>query len=107
MQCLKVGLGTPKELVVGSTMEAGFPIITKGLSKLLPKSNNILPNRNIKDLEEAKKFAEKFGYNFPKDIKRISRSDKLTDMTIRGLMSRHNTFVRGVSTNFKQIENKP
>ena len=61
---------------------------------------------NLADLQAAKKFAKQYGYDLPKDLERVAKSDVLTDRTIRGLMNRHNTFVRGVSTNWDVIEDK-
>lgn len=61
---------------------------------------------NLKDLQAAKKFAKKYGYELPSDLERVAQSDELTNRTIRGLMNRHNTFARGVSTNWKEIAKK-
>jgi hypothetical protein len=92
---------------------AGAGIASKA-SKYLPKlfkssktaSNVLSSTKNLDNLTEATKFAEKYGYELPKDLNRISQSDMLTDRTIRGLMNRHNTFVRGVSTNWDEIGRK-
>jgi len=61
-------------------------------------------SRNLADLQAAKKFAKQYGYELPKNLKRVAESDVLTDRTIRGLMNRHNTVVRGVSTNWDEIQ---
>jgi len=63
-------------------------------------------NKNLEDLNFAKDFAKKYGYNLPSNIERIASSNELTNRTIRGMMNRHNTFVRGVSTNWKFLEEK-
>jgi hypothetical protein len=59
--------------------------------------------RNLADLQKAQKFAQQYGYELPANLERISQSNMLTDRTIRGMMDRHNTFVRGVSTNWDEI----
>ena len=61
--------------------------------------------RNLEDLQYAK---QKFGskYKIPDDIERIAKSDELTNRTIRGLVNRDNTFVRGVSTNWNELEKR-
>jgi hypothetical protein len=61
------------------------------------------PLKNTEDLLYAKKWAEKYGYELPKNLERVAKSDILTDRTIRGVMNRHNTFVRGVSTNWDEL----
>ena len=87
------------------------------LPKELPGSSNassigkeVLERReflqNSIDLQEAKKFAQQYGYELPKNLERISQSNELTNRTIRGMMDRHNTFVRGVSTNWDEIAKK-
>jgi len=78
------------------------------LSKLRSKPTSISfsaddVGRNLIDLQEAKKFAQQYGYELPANLERISQSNMLTDRTIRGMMDRHNTFVRGVSTNWDEI----
>jgi hypothetical protein len=57
----------------------------------------------FKDLQNLQHWAKQYGYKIP-DIQRIAQSDKLTDMTFRGIMGRHNTFVRGVSTNWPKVK---
>ena len=79
--------------------------------KQLPDSPNIVSavddvGKNLTDLQEAQKFAQQYGYELPKNLERIAQSDMLTDRTIRGMMDRHNTFVRGVSTNWDEIAKK-
>lgn len=63
-------------------------------------------SKNLEDLNAAKEFANKYGYQLPENLERISQSNELTDRTIRGLMDRHNTFVRGVSTNWEEISKR-
>ena len=58
----------------------------------------------FKDLQNLQHFAKSYGYQMPSNIQRIAQSDKLTDMTFRGLMGRHNTFIRGVSTNWPKLK---
>ena len=59
--------------------------------------------RRFKDLQNLQHWAKQYGYNIP-DIQRVAKSDMLTDMTFRGLLNRHNTFVRGVSTNWPKVK---
>jgi hypothetical protein len=68
--------------------------------------NVVNTSRNLEDLKYAKDFAKQYGYDLPENLERISQSDELTNRTIRGMMDRHNTFVRGVSTNWKFLEQK-
>lgn len=76
--------------------------ISKGLFRGLPSFVDDV-GRNLADLQEAQKFAQQYGYELPANLERISQSNMLTDRTIRGMMDRHNTFVRGVSTNWDEI----
>jgi LysM repeat protein len=59
--------------------------------------------KNLEDLNYAKKWAKQYGYKLPKNLERIAQSDELTNRTVRGMMNRHNTFVRGVSTNWDEL----
>lgn len=76
--------------------------------KFTPSTSSSINNvgRNLADLQEAQKFAQQYGYELPANLERISQSDMLTDRTVRGMMNRHNTFVRGVSTNWDEIEKR-
>lgn len=82
------------------------------LSKVEPKfigsslENVVNKTKNLEDLQAAQKFAEQYGYELPTNLERIAQSDELTNRTIRGMMDRHNTFVRGVSTNWDEIEKR-
>jgi hypothetical protein len=99
---------------VGS-MGAG---LVEGIGKLalknVPKPTSVSSSvddvvntsRNLEDLKYAKDFAKQYGYDLPENLERISQSDELTNRTIRGMMNRHNTFVRGVSTNWEVIGEK-
>ena len=110
---LKSTLGLAADIVADPFNLVGAGIGVKA-SKYLPKlfkssktaSNVLSSTKNLDDLTEATKFAKKYGYELPKNLDRISQSDMLTDRTIRGLMNRHNTFVRGVSTNWDEIGRK-
>lgn len=112
---LKNTLGLAAGMVIDpfNLVGAGAGIASKA-SKYLPKlfkssktaSNVLSSTKNLDDLKEATKFAKKYGYELPKNLDRIAQSDMLTDRTIRGLMNRHNTFVRGVSTNWDEIGRK-
>jgi hypothetical protein len=71
--------------------------------KFIPASKEVI--QNFKDLKYTEDFAKKYGYKLPSDLKRVAQSDELTNRTIRGMMDRHNSFVRGVSTNWDEIQN--
>lgn len=60
--------------------------------------------QNLKDLEYAKQYYQKFGYDIPNNLKEIANSSVTTDNIIKDLVNQHNTFVRGVSTNWKELE---
>lgn len=79
----------------------------KEVPKQLPGSPNVAPvvntAKNLEDLKSAQQFAQQYGYELPTNIERIAQSNQLTDRTIRGMMNRHNTFVRGVSTNWEEL----
>ena len=110
---LKNTLGLAADIVADPFNLVGAGIAAK-TGKYLPKlfksskaATNVLSStRNLEDLKEASKFAKKYGYELPKNLDRIAQSNILTDRTIRGLMNRHNTFVRGVSTNWEEIGKK-
>jgi hypothetical protein len=78
----------------------GAPNMAKNLFKELPLSSEA---QRLDDLMYAKKWGKQYGYKLPDNLERISQSKSLTDKTIRGLVNRHNTFVRGVSTNWDVI----
>jgi hypothetical protein len=63
-------------------------------------------SKNLEDLNYAKDWAKQYGYTLPENFQRIAQSDVLTDRTLRGLANRHNTFVRGVSTNWEVLGQK-
>ena len=63
-------------------------------------------DKNLEDLQYAKNWANPYGYKIPDNLERIAQSDVLTDRTVRGLANRHNTFVRGVSTNWAELEKR-
>ena len=77
---------------------------TKAGSKVLNKLDDIA--ENLKHLEYAKNYYSKYGYNIPENLAEIAKDSKLTDETIQGLVNQHNTFVRGVSTNWEVIAKK-
>ena len=95
----------PSNIVGGGLAKNALRTATKKTGKAGLKTINNTFN-NLKDLEYAKEFAQKFDYDFPIDIKTISKSSDLTDSTIKELMDRHNTFARGVSTNWKELERR-
>jgi hypothetical protein len=84
------------------------PELRQGLKTAGPSfassANNVTNiSKNLEDLNYAKKWAKQYGYELPKNLERIAQSDELTNRTVRGMMNRHNTFVRGISTNWEEI----
>ena len=73
-------------------------------SKILNKTDDVA--ENFKHLEYAKNYYSKYGYSIPENLAEIAKNSKLTDETIQGLVNQHNTFVRGVSTNWDEIAKK-
>lgn len=80
------------------------PTFYKQNLKTMTKSEKY--NRNISDLNYAQQWAKKYDYDFPKNLKDISKSDEATDKIIKGVVDKHNTFSRGVSTNWEEIKEK-
>jgi hypothetical protein len=68
--------------------------------------NVVNKTKNLEDLKVTQQFAKQYGYELPENLERIAQSDELTNRTVRGLMDRHNTFVRGVSTNWDVLTEK-
>ena len=85
-------------------MQQGFKqtgkYLTRQTGNVVPVVNTAI---NLEDLKAAQQFAQQYGYELPTNIERIAQSNQLTDRTIRGMMDRHNTFVRGVSTNWDEL----
>jgi hypothetical protein len=84
------------------------PELRQGLRTAGPSfgssSNNVTNiSKNIEDLNYAKDWAKQYGYELPENLERIAQSDELTNRAVRGMMNRHNTFVRGVSTNWDEL----
>ena len=67
--------------------------VTKVGNKVLNKVDDI--TKNIKDLEYAKNYYSKYGYDIPENLAEIAKDSKLTDETIQELVNQHNTFLRG------------
>ena len=88
---------------IPSVFKAGKKLI-KPASKVLNKTDDI--TKNLKDLEYAKNYYSKYGYSIPENLAEIAKDSKLTDEIIQGLVNQHNTFVRGVSTNWDEIAKK-
>jgi hypothetical protein len=61
---------------------------------------------NLKDLNYAKKVYGPLGYEIPENLKRIAKSNVLTDRTIKGLVTRDNTFYRGVTTDWDMLKGR-
>lgn len=82
-------------------IKSSFRPSEKGLQNI-----ETIPDQTAKNLEDLQYAKEKFGnrYTIPENLERIAKSKVLTDRTIRGLVNRDNTFVRGVSTNWKELE---
>lgn len=93
----------PAEAAAGNMLKSGKNLI-KPVSKVVDKVDDI--TENLKHLEYAKNYYSKYGYNIPENLAEIAKDSKLTDETIQGLVNQHNTFVRGVSTNWDEIAKK-
>ena len=93
----------PVEVAAGNMIKSGKNLI-KPVSKVVDKVDDI--TENLKHLEYAKNYYSKYGYNIPENLAEIAKDSKLTDETIQGLVNQHNTFVRGVSTNWDEIAKK-
>ena len=93
----------PSNIVGGGLAKNALRTATKKTQKVLPKAVNSISN-NLKDLEYARKIAKEINYTFPKDIKKIAKSNDLTDKAIKKMVDEENTFARGVSTNWEKIE---
>jgi len=76
----------------------------------LPMMTDIVPQvsqnikTNYKDLLKTKQKYQPYGYDLPINPKEIAAYDLETDKTIKDLVNQHNTFTRGVSTNWDHIE---
>jgi len=63
---------------------------------------------NLKDLYQAQDFADKYNYEFPKNLEFLSESNLRTDKAVQNMMNVHNTFSRGVNTDWDYLkEQKP
>jgi len=63
--------------------------------------------QNLEDLRYAQKFAteKNYGWNFDlQDMLGIAKSSKRTDAVVKGLIDRHNTYIRGI--NLKKAEQR-
>lgn len=87
--------------------------IGKGLNYLnpfkvkLPMDKISIPfAKNLADLEYTNNYFSKFGYKLNTSIEELAKNDVLTNNYIKSLVNQHNTFARGVSTNWKVIEKR-
>ena len=64
------------------------------------------PQRNLKDLNYAKKVYGPLGYQIPENLERIAKSDVLTDRTVRGLVNRDNSVYRGVNVDLEALKER-
>lgn len=88
---------------IPSVFKAGKNLI-KPMSKVVGKTDDVI--ENLKHLEYTKNYYSKYGYDIPKNLEEIAKDSKLTDEIIQGLVNQHNTFVRGVSTNWDEVAKK-
>jgi len=93
----------PVEAATGNMIKSGKNLI-KPVSKVVDKVDDI--TENLKHLEYAKNYYSNYGYHIPENLAEIAKNSKLTDEIIQGLVNQHNTFVRGVSTNWDEIAKK-
>ena len=92
------GMGkTPGRVFKGAVKT---PTTTAVVEELTPEA------KNLEDLKYAKDFYSKYKYPIPDNIEEIAKSGELTDQTIQKLANQHNTFTRGVSTNWKELEER-
>jgi len=71
--------------------------------ELFPQLLN--PNlENLEDLYSAKDFASKYNYDFPENLAFLSETNLRTDKAIQDMMNVHNTFSRGVNTDWNYLE---
>jgi hypothetical protein len=99
-QIIDLGIGkSPTNQVISDTYK-GLPLSTS----VVENTGNV--TKNLGDLNYAKNWAKQYGYKLPENFERIAQSTELTNKTMRGLANRHNTFVRGVSTNWEVIAQK-
>jgi len=98
-------------LVAGKVIKAGLlgaltrKLVTNSADNVVEHSVDDVA-KNLEDLNVLSDFAKKYNYELPSNLERIAQSNNLTDKTVRGLMNRHNTFVRGVSTNWEILADK-
>lgn len=62
--------------------------------------------KNLKDLNYAKKVYGPLGYQIPENLERIAQSDVLTDRTVRGLVNRDNSVYRGVNVDLEALKER-
>ena len=77
--------------------------------KSTAKPINLIVNeidQNLKDLEYIKNYYSKYNYEIPENLVEIAKDSKKTDQLMQKLINQHNTFVRGISTNWDEINKR-
>lgn len=99
-----IGMALP---IPGVNAMGKIPNVTKAVkSTLRSKMIEDVTKLNLRDLQYAENYFNKYGYDIPKNLIEIANDSKLTDETIQKLVNQHNTFVRGVSTNWQEISQR-
>lgn len=93
----------PTKTVAGKVGQFGAEMLNPGMKGMFSKPKLSTFDKNINDLNYAKEQFSKYAYDIPKDLEIIAKSNEETDKVIKGLVNQHNTFVRGVSTNWDEI----
>jgi hypothetical protein len=99
----KISTSIAPELRQGVNTNGFLDIFKSKKPKTSFAENTTNVSKNLEDLTHAKDWAKQYGYELPENLERIAQSDELTNRTVRGMMNRHNTFVRGVSTNWDEL----
>ena len=83
---------------------------SKGVAPLANEIKNAFTltaaQKNLRDLNYAKKVYGPLGYQIPENLERIAQSDVLTDRTVRGLVNRDNSVYRGVNSDLEALKER-
>lgn len=94
-------------MVSPGMLAGGYSAVSpQRMARLKPRVGNTTDDvvrKNLQDLNYAKEYYSKYNYEIPDNIAEIAMDSKATDETIQRLVNQHNTFVRGVSTNWDEI----
>lgn len=83
---------------------------SKGVAPLANEIKNAFTltaaQKNLRDLNYAKKVYGPLGYQIPENLERVAQSDVLTDRTVRGLVNRDNSVYRGVNVDLEALKER-